>query len=255
MSENVWSAMHMVMAEVPEVSSKYWGRLLDQANETPPEICSLFQHTLTPVRSFCWIRSRISLHFVLRQQCHQCRSWNCTLQGKFSNNLLAQWHRETPFYSFLERDFEIATHSENIFPAPVPRLRRAYIWNSVCYCHLSRFYWYECSICCSLNHTRIHGCNEFFLFGSHKSKEAGCFWRTGASCHLLEPCSFHPHTLHHGIQNQTTWTESYPFALHTLEALYLETNIRNCWLREAPPQRKPCIFGHCPNCDLTPPIA
>ena len=26
-------------------------------------------------------------------------------------------------------------------------------------------------------------------------------------------------------------------------------------LREAPPQKKPCIFGHCPNCNLTPPVA
>ena len=24
-------------------------------------------------------------------------------------------------------------------------------------------------------------------------------------------------------------------------------------VREAPPQKKPCIFGHCPNCDLNPP--
>ena len=26
-------------------------------------------------------------------------------------------------------------------------------------------------------------------------------------------------------------------------------------VREAPPPKKTCIFGHCPNCDLTPPIA
>ena len=26
-------------------------------------------------------------------------------------------------------------------------------------------------------------------------------------------------------------------------------------LREAPAKKKPCIFGHCPNCDLTPPKA
>ena len=26
-------------------------------------------------------------------------------------------------------------------------------------------------------------------------------------------------------------------------------------VREAPPKKKPCIFGLCPNCDLTPPIA
>ena len=26
-------------------------------------------------------------------------------------------------------------------------------------------------------------------------------------------------------------------------------------LKEVPPKEKPCIFGHCPNCDLTPPIA
>ena len=26
-------------------------------------------------------------------------------------------------------------------------------------------------------------------------------------------------------------------------------------VREAPSKKKPCIFGHCPNCYLTPPIA
>ena len=26
-------------------------------------------------------------------------------------------------------------------------------------------------------------------------------------------------------------------------------------IRKAPPKKNRCIFGHCPNCDLTPPIA
>ena len=41
-----------------------------------------------------------------------------------------------------------------------------------------------------------------------------------------------------------------------LTAMHCNTpTLNSTKLREAPPPKKPCIFGYCPNCDLTPPIA
>ena len=56
-----------------------------------------------------------------------------------------------------------------------------------------------------------------------------------------------------------TWPEKFMTgSLKEAESAELLLTSMQYWqktVREAPPQKKPCIFGHCPNCDLTPPIA